>query len=102
MSTKRRGKEETKQELPTQYRVTDPVSLADLEHIHTRKGKYPTKPPPFAQATWEDAKREKEERLSKTKKEKPLSTPLETSTDAMDTEEAQEFSREIAAKATEK
>ena len=75
MSTKRRGKKETKQEPPTQYGVTDPVSLADLEHIHTRKVKYPTKPPPFGQATWEDVKREKEERLSKAKRERPLSTP---------------------------
>ena len=103
MSTKRRGKKETKQEPPTQYRVIDPVSLADLENIHTRKRKYPTIPPPLGQATWEDVKREKEEKLRKAKKERPLSIPLEsTSTDAMDTEEAQEFSREIAAKAVEK
>ena len=100
MSTKRSGKKETKQEPPTQYRVIDPVSLADLENIHTRKGKYPTKPPPLGQATWKDVKREKEERLRKAKRERPLSTPLETtSTDAMDTEEAQEFNREIVAKA---
>ena len=103
MSTKRKEKKETKQEPPMQYRVIDPVSLADLENIHTRKGKYPTIPPPLGQATWEDVKREKEEKLKKAKKERPLSTPLEsTSTDAMDTEEAQEFSREIAAKAVEK
>ena len=54
MSTKRRGRKETKQEPPTQFRVIDPVSLADLENIHTRKGKYPTIPPPLGQATWED------------------------------------------------
>ena len=103
MSTKRRGKKETKQEPPTQHRVIDPVSLADLENIPTRKGKYPTIPPPLGQATWEDVKREKEEKLRKAKKERPLSTPLKsTSTYAMDTEEAQEFSREIAAKAVEK
>ena len=103
MSTKRRGKKETKQEPPTQYRVIDPVSLADLENIHTRKGKYSTKPPPLGQATWEDAKREKVERLRKAKKQRPLSAPLETtSIDAMDTKEAQEFDREIVAKATEK
>ena len=103
MSTKSRGKKETKQEPPTQYRVIDPVFLADLENIHTRKGKYPTIPPPLGQATWEDVKREKEEKLRKAKKERPLITPLEsTSTAAMDTEEAQEFSREIAAKAAEK
>ena len=103
MSTKRRKKKEIKQEPPTQYRFIDPVSLADLENIYTRKGKYPTKSPPLGQATWEDVKREKEERLRKAKRERPLNTPLETiSTDAMDTEEAQEFNREIVAKATEK
>ena len=103
MSTKRKGRKETKQEPPTQYRVIDPVSLADLENIHTRKGKHPTLPPPLGQPTWEDVKREKEERLRKVKRERSLSTPLEsTSTDAMDTEEAQEFSKEIAAKAAEK
>ena len=103
MSAKRRRRKETKQEPPTQYRVIDPVSLADLENIHTRKGKYPTIPPPLGQATWKDVKREKEEKLRKANKERPLSTPLEsTSTDAMDTEEAQEFGREIAAKAAEK
>ena len=102
MSTKRRGRKETKQEPPTQYRVIDPVSLVDLENIHTRKGRYPTIPP-LGQAAWQDVKREKEEKLRKAKKERPLSTPLEsTSTDAMDTEEAQEFGREIAAKAAEK
>ena len=68
MSTKRRGKKETRQGPPTQHRIIDPVSLADLENIHTTKGKYPTKPP-LGQATWEDAKREKEERLRKAKKE---------------------------------
>ena len=37
------------------------------------------------------------------KRERPLSTPLgTTSTDAMDTEEAQEFSKEIAEKAIER
>ena len=53
MSTKRRGKKETKQEPPTQYRVIDPVSLADLENIHTRKGKYPTKLPPLGKMSKE-------------------------------------------------
>ena len=103
MSTERKGRKETKQEPPTQHRVIDPVSLADLENIHTRKGKYPTVPPPLGQPTWEDVKREKEERLGKAKRERSLSTPLEsTSTDAMDTEEVQEFSKEIAAKVAEK
>ena len=63
MSAKRKGKKETKLESPTQYKVVDPISLTDLEHRHTRKGKYPTKPPPFGQPTWEEAKREKEEKL---------------------------------------
>ena len=77
--------------------------MADLENIHTRKGKYPTVPPPLGQPTWEDVKRVKEERLRKAKRERSFSTPLEsTSTDVMDTEEAQEFSKEIAAKAAEK
>ena len=99
MSTKRRGKKETKQELPTQYKVVDPISLADLENIHTRRGKYPARPPPFGQLTWEEAKREKEEKLKKLGKQRSPSTPLETtSTEAM----AQEFGKEIVAKATER
>ena len=103
MSTKRRGKKETKQESPTQYKVVDPISLADLENMHTTKGKYPTRPPPFGQLTLEEAKREKEEKLKKLRKERSPSTPLETtSTEAMDTEEAQEFGKEIVAKATER
>ena len=77
--------------------------MADLENIHTRKGKYPTRPPPFGQLTWEEAKREKEEKLKKLRKERSPSTPLETtSTEAMDTEEAQDFGKEIVAKATER
>ena len=103
MSTKRKGKKETKQGSPTQYKVVDPISLADLENIHTRKGKYPTRPPPFGQLTWEEAKRNKEEKLKKLRKERSPSTPLETtSTEAMDTDEAQEFGKEIVAKATER
>ena len=103
MSTKRKGKRETKLESPTQYKVVDPISLTDLEHIHTRRGKYPTRPPPFGQPTWEEAKREKEEKLKKLRRERSPSTPLETtSTEAMDTEEAQEFGKEIVAKATQR
>ena len=98
MSTKRKGKRETKLESPTQYKVVDPISLTDLEHMHTRRGKYPTRPPPFGQPTWEEAKREKGEKLKKLRKERSPSTPLETtSTEAMDTEEAQEFGKEIVA-----
>ena len=71
--------------------------MADLENIHTRRGKYPSRPPPFGPKTWELARREKEERVLKERRARPLSMPLgTTSTDAMDTEEAQEFSKEIA------
>ena len=77
--------------------------MTDLEHIHTRRGKYPTRPPPFGQPTWEEAKREKEEKLKKLRRERSPNTPLETtSTEAMDTEEAQEFGKEIVAKATQR
>ena len=77
--------------------------MADLEHMHTRKGKNPSRPPPFGPKTWELAQKEKEERVLKERRERPLSTPLgTTSTDAMDTEEAQEFSKEIAEKVIEK
>ena len=49
------------------------------------------------------ARKGKEERVLKERRERPLSTPLgTTSTDAMDTEEAQEFSKEIAEKAIER
>ena len=77
--------------------------MADLENIHTRRGRYPSQPPPFGPKTWEMARKEKEERVLREKRERPLSTPLGTaSTDAMDTEEAQEFSKEIAEKAMER
>ena len=103
MSAKRKGKRETKLESPTQYKVVDPISLTDLEHMHTRRGKYPTRPPPFGQPTWEEAKREKGEKFKTLRKERSPSTPLETtSTEAMDTEEAQEFGKEIVAKATQR
>ena len=84
-------------------RVTDPISMVDLENIHTRKGRYPNKPPPQSSKTWEEVRRKKEERILKAKRERALSTPLETtSTGAMDTEEVQEISREIAEKAAER
>ena len=77
--------------------------MADLENIHTRRGKYPSQSPPFGPKTWQMAQKEKEERVLRDKRERPLSTPLgTTSTDAMDTEEAQEFSKEIAEKAMER
>ena len=53
--------------------------------------------------TWEEVSRANEERILKARKERALSTPLETiSTDAMDTEEAWEVSKEIAEKAAER
>ena len=77
--------------------------MADLENIHTRRGKYPSRPPPFRPKTWEMARKEKEEKVLRERRERPLSTPLgTTSTDAMDTEEAPEFSKEIAEKAIER
>ena len=100
-ATREKGRRKTKQEAPQeasqQFTVTDPISMADLENIHTRRGKYPSRPPPFGPKTWELARKEKEEKVLKGRRERPLSTPLgTTSTDAMDTEEAQEFSKEIA------
>ena len=107
MATREKGRKKTKPEAPQeasqQFKVTDPISMADLENIHTRRGKYPSRPPPFGPKTWEMVQKEKEEKLLKEKRERPLSTPLgTTSTEAMDTEEAQEFSKEIAEKAIER
>ena len=49
MATREKGRKRTKQEAPQeasqQYKVTDPISMADLEHMHTRRGKYPSRPP---------------------------------------------------------
>ena len=107
MATREKGRKKTKQEAPQeasqQFRVTDPISMADLENIHTRRGKYPSQPPPFRPKTWEMAQKEKEEIVLRERRERPLSTPLgTTSTDAMDTEQAQEFSKEIAEKVIER
>ena len=107
MATREKGRKKIKPEAPQeasqQFKVTDPISMADLENIHTRRGKYPSQPPPFGPKTWEMAQKEKEEKVLREKRERPLSTPLgTTSTDAMDTEEAQEFSKEIAEKAIER
>ena len=107
MATREKGRKKTKQEAPQeasqQFKVTDPISMADLENIHTRRGKYPSRPPPFGLKTWELAQKEKEERVFKETRERPISTPLgTTSTDAMDTEEAQEFCKEIAEKVIER
>ena len=107
MATREKGRKKTKPEAPQeasqQFKVMDPISMADLENIHTRRGKYPSRPPPFGPKTWEMAQKEKEEKVLRERRERPLSTPLgTTSTDAMDTEEAQEFSKEIAEKAIER
>ena len=101
MATREKGRKKTKPEAPQeasqQFTVTDPISMTDLENIHTRRGKYPSCPPPFGPKTWELARKEKEERVLKERRARPLSTRLgTTSTDAMDTKEAQEFSKEIA------
>ena len=104
MSVREKGRKKIKQETSTQYKVTYLISMADLEHIHLRKGRsYPSKPPPLNTKTWEDVRREKEERILKARRERALSTPLETtSTDAMDIKEAQEISKQIVEKATER
>ena len=98
MSVREKGRQKTKQETSTQYKVTDPISMEDLEHIHLRKGRsYPSKPPPMSTKTLEEVRREKEERILGARRERALSTPLgTTSTDAMGMEEAQEISKEIA------
>ena len=107
MATREKGRKKTKQEAPQeasqQFKVTDPISMADLENIHTRRGKYPSRPPPFGPKTWELARKKKEEKVLKERRERPLSTTLgTTSTNALDTEEAQEFSKEIAEKVIER
>ena len=45
--------------------------MADLENIHTRRGKYPSRPPPFRPKTWEMAQKEKEERVLERKGKDP-------------------------------
>ena len=60
MSVREKGRKKTKQETSTQYKVTDPISMADLEHIHLRKRRsYPSKPPPLSTKTWEEVRRER-------------------------------------------
>ena len=39
---KKKTKPEAPQEASRQFKVTDPISMADLENIHTRRGKYPS------------------------------------------------------------
>ena len=58
MATREKGRKKIKPEAPQeasqQFKVTDPISMANLENIHTR-GKYPSQPPPFEPKTWEMA-----------------------------------------------
>ena len=46
MAMREKGRKRTKQEAPQEasqhFRVTDPISMADLENIHMRRGKYPS------------------------------------------------------------
>ena len=61
MSVREKRRKKIKQETSTQYKVTDPIFMADLEHIHLRKGRsYTSKPPPLSTKTWEEVRREKE------------------------------------------
>ena len=66
MATREKGRKKTKQEAPQetsqQFKVTDPISMADLENIHTRRGKYPSQPLLLDQklGTWPERKRRKE------------------------------------------
>ena len=65
MATREKGRKKTKPEAPQeasqQFKVTDPISMADLENIHTRKGKYPSRPLPLDQklGKWPEKKRRK-------------------------------------------
>ena len=66
MATREKGRKKTKQEAPQevsqQFTVTDPISMADLENIHTRRGKYPGRPLHSDQklGNWPERKRRKE------------------------------------------
>ena len=66
MATREKGRKKIKPEAPQeasrQFRVTDPISMADLENIHTRRGKYLANPLPLDQrlGKWPERKRRKE------------------------------------------
>ena len=67
MATREKGRKKIKPEAPQeasrQFRVTDPISMADLENIHTRRGRYPSQPPPLRDqrlGKWPERKRKKE------------------------------------------
>ena len=65
MATREKEKKKTKPEAPQeasqQFKVTDPISMADLENIHMRRGKYPSRPRPSDQkpGKWPEKKRKK-------------------------------------------
>ena len=46
MATREKGRKKTKPKTPKeasqQFKVMDPISMADLENIHMRRGKYPS------------------------------------------------------------
>ena len=69
MATKEKARKKTKSEVPQeasqQFTITDPISMADLENIHTRRGKYPSRAPLTGPKTWELARKENEERVLK-------------------------------------
>ena len=75
MATREKGRKITKLEAPQeasqQFTVTDPISMADLENIHTRKGKYPSRPPPFGPKTWEWPERKRRKSCSKKEGQDP-------------------------------
>ena len=66
MATGEKGRKKIKPEAPQeasqQFKVTDPISMVDLENIHTRRGKYPSRPLPSDQklGKWPKKKRRKE------------------------------------------
>ena len=65
MATREKGRKKIKPEAPEeasqQFKVTDPISMVDLENIHTRRGKYPADPLPSDQklGKWPKKKRRK-------------------------------------------
>ena len=66
MATREKGRKKIKPEAPQeasqQFKVTDPISMADLENIHTRRGRYPSQPPPPLDqklGKWPEKKRRK-------------------------------------------
>ena len=65
MATREKGRKKTKQEAPQeasqQFRVTDPISMADLENIHTKEESTLADPLPLDQklGKWPKKKKRK-------------------------------------------